>query len=1164
MRAMKRSAAYTLMLGGLRRPSARGRQPRSPGDAHGREPGRCWSRARAAVLGFAACAAVLPVFPARAQMFNVGMYRPWTGYAVTNGLWMTGDFNGDQRQDIVHAVRGTDYVNVWSSDAAGGFSVASFRPWAGYRIPNGVWLTGDFDGDGRTDLFHGVADTDYAHVWLSEGNGRFKVGASRPFPGYGIPNGVWNAGDFNGDGRTDVLHAVAGADYVHLWTSDGTGGFAVSQFRPWAGYGVGTGVWLVGDFNGDRLSDVFHGVANSDYAHVWFADGRGGFILGTVRPWSGYQIVNGEWRTGDFDGDGRTDVLHLVEGTDVVNVWTANTTGGFDVAPFRPWAGYGISNGGWLTGDYDGDGRTDLVHAVENTDYVHLWHSTGVATFAVSTFSPWSGYRIPNGSWLTADFSGDGKTDIVHAVEDMDYVHPWISALAGPAAAARQVAVEAVEVTQAIQNMPHSVTLVAGKATVARVYLSSTAAVPLTVRGTLTIRDPASGATTTVASTGSTTVEPVNGALRARRENLAASLNFIIPPAYTGAGVRDISLASVRNAGAGVAVGCSNCGAAGRSVSFEQSAPLRLHVVGLEYTTGMGPGVQAHAPAAADFALVRSWIGRAYPIAQLTMSQAVLRSTAAWPFECGDVNAQLSAQRALDVSAGTDARTHYIGLVSSGGGYMRGCASGLPAAADPTVVASSPAGPTNGFVRPVNATGDTDASFGDWYSGHELGHTLGRMHPGFCHGNSADDTAFPYPNGQLSPNSGAYTGLDVGDAANAIPMTVLPGATRYDIMTYCNQPQWLTAYTYAGIHARLAAENQIGGTSGGGAASPSGAGAAIGSAANASRAGAAARIFAWDALRLLPEAARATDTLHACSCARRPAWRVAPPRIVTAARRPPVARLSAQVPPPLAAAAGREPPLPPASVRPAEPLPALLHAVQPERGWANPVRRQEPREPPPQVALRRGRYVSVVARVNLTRQTGEIRFVNHLSRALVPTVPAGDRARIRLLDAGHRVLAEHDVWLREDTDPPADQDRMGVMDAVFLYDRRIRHVHLLVGSAVADSLVISRRRPTVRGLRAAAATDQPGLAAPARGVIQWDASDPDGDTLTYVVQVSSSEGRSWTTIGVGVREPGLVLPPPQPGSTPTLVRVIANDGWWSSRPAVARLSGRPRPRFWPW
>jgi hypothetical protein len=58
-----------------------------------------------------ACSIWTPQVPA----FWVSPFFPWPGYGVPNGLWMVGDFNGDGRSDILHAVQDTDYVNVWEA-----------------------------------------------------------------------------------------------------------------------------------------------------------------------------------------------------------------------------------------------------------------------------------------------------------------------------------------------------------------------------------------------------------------------------------------------------------------------------------------------------------------------------------------------------------------------------------------------------------------------------------------------------------------------------------------------------------------------------------------------------------------------------------------------------------------------------------------------------------------------------------------------------------------------------------------------------------------------------------------------------------------------------------------------------------------------------------------
>ena len=97
---------------------------------------------------------------------------------------------------------------------------------------------------------------------------------------------------------------------------------------------------------------------------------------------------------------------------------------------------------------------------------------------------------------------------------------------------------------------------------------------------------------------------------------------------------------------------------------------------------------------------------------------------------------------------------------------MRGCA-GVPSTPDPTAVGSG----SNGH-RDMGV--DFDGSYGDWYGGHEIGHTFGRKHPGFC-GETQDDLAnYPFPNGQLSNADGNFGGFDVGDPAQALPLAAMP------------------------------------------------------------------------------------------------------------------------------------------------------------------------------------------------------------------------------------------------------------------------------------------------------------------------------------------------------------------------------------------------------
>jgi hypothetical protein len=292
--------------------------------------------------------------------------------------------------------------------------------------------------------------------------------------------------------------------------------------------------------------------------------------------------------------------------------------------------------------------------------------------------------------------------------------------------------------------------------------------------------------------TGSTPAQ-----LRSRRENLSFSLDFRLPEKFTKAGTLWFKLGKVRNAADGKPVNITGTGT--HSVTFVKSPRLRLRVINLRYTTGTPP-VQ-YAASKSDLEHLESWLTRAYPVAEVDFSSIVVNATAPWPFDAPLANAQVSALRALDVAGGRDPGTHYYGIVADGGGFMRGRASAIPGTPDPSAVAS---GPTGSAFFPW----DTDGSYGDWYGGHELAHTLGRRHPGFCGGQGNDDPAFPFANGQLSNADGAFTGLDVGDGELGILPAALPGTIWHDVMTYCDN-QWTSSYVYTGIRDRLVAEEVL-------------------------------------------------------------------------------------------------------------------------------------------------------------------------------------------------------------------------------------------------------------------------------------------------------------------------------------------------------------------
>jgi len=81
------------------------------------------------------------------------------------------------------------------------FSVPDIYSWS-----SSFWTYGDFNGDGRTDIIYYATPSDGSwKVKFSNGDGTFTDGPQFNVPDrYSSDPGYWDYGDFNGDGRTDI------------------------------------------------------------------------------------------------------------------------------------------------------------------------------------------------------------------------------------------------------------------------------------------------------------------------------------------------------------------------------------------------------------------------------------------------------------------------------------------------------------------------------------------------------------------------------------------------------------------------------------------------------------------------------------------------------------------------------------------------------------------------------------------------------------------------------------------------------------------------------------------------------------------------------------------------------------------------------------------------
>jgi len=173
-------------------------------------------------------------------------------------------------------------------------------------------------------------------------------------------------GDFNGDGKTDILWRDS-AGNVFVWLMDG---FTVLDNRQIANVWTGWFIAGVGDFNNDGKSDILWRNSSGDVS-VWLMDGA---VLTQYRSlgniWSGWSIAG----IGDFDGDGKADILWRSTSGDV-SIWLMD---GASVSSYRGianiWTGWAIAG----VADFNGDQKADIAWKGPSGEVV-IWVMNGFA-----------------------------------------------------------------------------------------------------------------------------------------------------------------------------------------------------------------------------------------------------------------------------------------------------------------------------------------------------------------------------------------------------------------------------------------------------------------------------------------------------------------------------------------------------------------------------------------------------------------------------------------------------------------------------------------------------------------------------------------------------------------------------------------------------------------
>ena len=266
----------------------------------------------------------------------------------------------------------------------------------------------DFNGDGRSDILW-RSESGQLSNWLGQANGGFVNNDANAFTTVSTDWWIVGAGDFNGDGRDDILWWNEQSQMSN-WLGQANGGFVNNDANAFRTVAEGWDVVGIGDFNGDGRDDILWRSATGQLSN-WLGQANGGFVNNDANAFStvplDWQVVG----TGDFNGDGRDDILWRSQ-TGQLSNWLGTASGGFINNDANAFATVPTNWTTVATGDFNGDGRDDILWR-SNSGELSNWLGTASGGWVNNDANAFTTVSTDWHVVAVGDYNGDGRDDIL-------------------------------------------------------------------------------------------------------------------------------------------------------------------------------------------------------------------------------------------------------------------------------------------------------------------------------------------------------------------------------------------------------------------------------------------------------------------------------------------------------------------------------------------------------------------------------------------------------------------------------------------------------------------------------------------------------------------------------------------------------------------------------
>jgi len=318
---------------------------------------------------------------------NIELYRQGAGlttpqlYTDPNGILAVSRNTGTLPETInAELEAGTYFIRVLPGDATDPNDIPGSTPSTNYDLAIAL------DNGLRSDVLLRDFSTGANVAWRIEGS---RVTSSQLLPQL-TPPSEWEAqatADFNQDGQGDIVwrNRVSGGNVV--WIMNG-GSVARSIFFP----ALADQNWQIGgagDFNGDGNIDIVWRNYQVGVNSIWLlgappTTGDQFPFLGSLVPPAEPNLSARISGVGDFNGDGNPDLLYRNFNPDVGSSVFVDFLSGNQILSRAVLVGPPDNN--WEiqgTGDFNGDGQTDIFFRNQVTGFNETWLFNGVERISV-------------------------------------------------------------------------------------------------------------------------------------------------------------------------------------------------------------------------------------------------------------------------------------------------------------------------------------------------------------------------------------------------------------------------------------------------------------------------------------------------------------------------------------------------------------------------------------------------------------------------------------------------------------------------------------------------------------------------------------------------------------------------------------------------------------